>query len=235
MEQQEVKEPSRWRRLFGKDRFDFLLVLILIQLVVLSGFNHPAVLHLALWLPIFILFVAFRSSGINIRVRSFLLLWFGIFVILAGSSLALWYAMPSNPNALIYARIPAFAAAIIIDLLIIGMIVRRLIKHDRINLTTVFGALCIYLQIGLFFAALYGLIGAATLGQFFAGSTVDSQVIYVYYSYSCLTTVGFGDFVAAANLGRMLSVSEAIIGQLYLVGGVALIVGSLGKTRVDRK
>ena len=45
-----------------------------------------------------------------------------------------------------------------------------------------------------------------------------------------LATVGYGDYTAASSLGRMFAVSEALIGQLYLVSAVALLVGNIGRT-----
>jgi hypothetical protein len=46
-----------------------------------------------------------------------------------------------------------------------------------------------------------------------------------------LTTVGYGDLTAVTNLGHTLSVSEALLGQIYLVTIVSLIVGNLGRRR----
>lgn len=235
---QKIEPQGRWKnlswekRIFGPDRFGILLILILLQLILMSGFNHRLVLMIAIAIQILTLFVAIRSSGIRIRTRTFLILWVTIFVVVTALVIGINYYDPV-PGFNEHAKIPAYLVAIALDLTIIGLIIRRLISHARINISTIFGALCIYLQIGLFFAALYALMGIASGGNFFAGQDIQQQVIYVYYSYTCLTTVGFGDFVAAANLGRMLSVSESIVGQIYLVAGVALIVGSLGRSRHD--
>jgi hypothetical protein len=218
------------KRLFGADRFGILLILILLQLILMSGFSHRLILLVAIAIQILTLFVAIRSSGIRIRTRTFLILWVTIFLVVVALVVGINYYDPV-PGFNEHAKIPAYLVAIVLDLTIIGLIIRRLVSHAKINLSTIFGALCIYLQIGLFFAAVYALMGIASGGNFFAGQDIQQQVIYVYYSYTCLTTVGFGDFVAAANLGRMLSVSESIIGQIYLVAGVALIVGSLGRNR----
>ena len=46
-----------------------------------------------------------------------------------------------------------------------------------------------------------------------------------------ITTVGYGDFTAAGSLGRMLAVTEALIGQIYLVTVVALLVSNIGGER----
>ena len=42
-----------------------------------------------------------------------------------------------------------------------------------------------------------------------------------------MTTVGYGDFTARSNLGHTLTVTEALLGQIYLVTVVAAIVGRL--------
>ena len=49
-----------------------------------------------------------------------------------------------------------------------------------------------------------------------------------------MTTVGYGDFTARTNLGHTLSVTEALIGQIYLVTVVATIVTRLAPRRVER-
>jgi voltage-gated potassium channel Kch len=51
------------------------------------------------------------------------------------------------------------------------------------------------------------------------------------FSYSTLSTVGYGDLVAATNLGRALAISEALLGQLHLVTVVAVIISNLRPAR----
>jgi hypothetical protein len=51
-------------------------------------------------------------------------------------------------------------------------------------------------------------------------------VSYLYFSFTTLTTVGFGDLTAGSDAGRMLAVMEALLGQLYLVTVVAFIVAT---------
>jgi hypothetical protein len=56
-------------------------------------------------------------------------------------------------------------------------------------------------------------------------------VDFLYFSFVTLTTVGFGDRTAAGDLGRMLAVTEALLGQLYLLTVVALVIGNIGRER----
>jgi hypothetical protein len=110
-------------------------------------------------------------------------------------------------------------------------IARRLWTHERVTLQTVFGALCLYLLAALFFAFLYSAMDALSSGAFFVGEARSQAIDYVYFSFSTITTTGYGDLTAASDLGRMFAVTEALVGQLYLVTVVAVLVGRLGRTR----
>jgi hypothetical protein len=117
--------------------------------------------------------------------------------------------------------------------IVVGVI-RDLRRRQAVTPQTVLGVLCLYLLIGLFFAALFGSIERVTHEPFFseykhAHATLSETL---YFSFTTLTTVGYGDFTARTNLGHTLSVSEALIGQIYLVTVVALIVGNLGRKRL---
>ena len=76
---------------------------------------------------------------------------------------------------------------------------------------------------------------AMLAGQFSVGWSNDvfdaGRDDFIYFSYATLTTVGYGDLVAATNLGRSLAITEALLGQIYLVTVVALIVGNLRPAR----
>ena len=47
----------------------------------------------------------------------------------------------------------------------------------------------------------------------------------MYYSFTVLTTTGFGDLTAAHGLGRALAVVEMLVGQLYLVTVISILIG----------
>jgi hypothetical protein len=115
------------------------------------------------------------------------------------------------------------------------VIVLGLRQHFRdeggITLQTMYGVLCLYLLIGLLFGTLYGAIDSLSAQQFFTGQGAQGISDFLYFSFSTLTTTGFGDLVAATDVGRSLAITEALVGQIYLVTVVALIVSRLGSAR----
>jgi len=118
--------------------------------------------------------------------------------------------------------------------IIIGVI-RSLRARQAVTLEAVFGVLCVYILLGMFFASVYGTIDRFGGNPFFAGGQSATVARCLYFSFTSLTTAGYGDFTARTNLGHTLSVSEALLGQIYLVTVVSLIVANLGRSRPAAK
>ena len=114
--------------------------------------------------------------------------------------------------------------------IIIG-VVRSLRARQTVTIEAVFGVLCVYILLGMFFAFLYGAIDNLDGEAFFAAGAKGTVSNCLYYSFTTLTTVGYGDLTSSSNLGHTLSVSEALVGQIYLVTVVSLIVANLGRGR----
>jgi hypothetical protein len=111
------------------------------------------------------------------------------------------------------------------------VIINRILRHPEVRVSTVLGAVCAYLLIGMVFGMLYGMIDRIDSRPFFEGRPVIDQFDYLYFSYASLTTVGFGDFVSRGDMGRGISVLEAALGQIFLVTLVARLVSLFGQRR----
>jgi hypothetical protein len=129
------------------------------------------------------------------------------------------------------ATVAATSAAL--ALAAITAIARRLTEHPRVDSATILGALSIYLLLGMMFAAVYKFAGSMSTDPFFVKGPAQG-IDYLYFSFITLTTTGYGDLTAAADVGRMLAVTEALLGQLYLVSVVALVIGNVGRGRRPR-
>ena len=107
----------------------------------------------------------------------------------------------------------------------------RLVIERGVVLQAVFGALAVYMLVGLMFAFLIGALATGESTPYFASGTDATQNARVYFSFTALTTTGFGNYTAATRAGRALAVLEMLVGQLYLVTVIATLVGNLRHQR----
>jgi hypothetical protein len=116
-------------------------------------------------------------------------------------------------------------------LLTVTVIIDRVLRLNKVTAQSIYAALSSYLLIGLMFASFYAAIGFLVSGPFFANGQPDNASTLQYFSFTTLTTLGYGDFTAAGNLGRALAVLEALAGQVFLATLVARLVSAYGTTR----
>ena len=109
---------------------------------------------------------------------------------------------------------------------VIGLL-RNLRTTGTVTVTVVAGVLCLYLLVGLFFAFTYTAVQNLGGAPFFANGAAATSARSLYFSFVTMTTVGYGDYTARTNLGHTMSVTEALLGQIYLVTVVAAIVGRM--------
>ena len=104
------------------------------------------------------------------------------------------------------------------------LIVRRVLARPTVTVQSIYGALSAYLILGLMYAAFYAAIERLGGGSFFAHQQPANTQTFQYFSFTTLTTLGYGDFTAAGNSGRSLAVIEALTGQVFLATLVARLV-----------
>lgn len=103
-------------------------------------------------------------------------------------------------------------------------IIRRLTQHDHVSSQTVLGATCCYVLFGLVYTFIYEAIARLQSGTFLLPAGTHTLSDYLFFSYSTLTTTGYGNLIPATGLGRALAMLEALMGQLFLVTVVARLV-----------
>ena len=120
---------------------------------------------------------------------------------------------------------------LVVPVVIAHGVVHGIRERGRVTMEAAFGALCIYLLIGMLFAFAFGAVAVLQQGPLFSTGTEGDLQSHLYFSFITITTTGYGDLAPAGDLARTLSMLEALIGQLYLVTVVAVIVGNLGRAR----
>jgi hypothetical protein len=115
--------------------------------------------------------------------------------------------------------------AIGIPLALVGGLL-RLVREHGVTPQAVAGTLAIYLLVGLLFAWAIGFVAHVDSTPYYTQGTSGSESQRVYFSFTVLTTTGFGDLTAATPVGRALAVVEMLVGQLYLVTVIGIVVGN---------
>jgi hypothetical protein len=129
-----------------------------------------------------------------------------------------------------------FTAAIAVTAAIPAALIQgllRLLRREGVTLNAVAGSLAIYLSTGLIFAWIVGFVAAVSGTPYFVQNVADTQGDKVYYSFTVLTTTGFGDYTPATPVGHSLAVIEMLVGQLYLVTVIGLLIGNFASRRRD--
>jgi hypothetical protein len=117
------------------------------------------------------------------------------------------------------------------------LIFRGIMTARRIRGNEIYGAIYVYLLIGVLFAQIYQLLLAFDPGALYfdPGRFPGPQLIgdtlrtrgagdVLYYSFVTLGTVGYGDVTPGSPLARSLSLIEAVIGIMYVATMIARFV-----------
>lgn len=206
-----------------RDRYGLLLILITVAFVVLGVSSGDlsealvtallgAIVLLALW-------ATERPSPVVRRV--------GIAIVVGVAIVVVTLIVGHGHTAQGIGRLAdGFLVALAPPIIVIG-VASSLRRHGAVTVEAVMGALCLYLLAGILFAFVYGAIDKLGGSPFFAQGGQASTARCIYFSYTTLTTVGYGDLTTRSDLGHTLAVAEALLGQLYLVTVVSVGVANV--------
>lgn len=105
-----------------------------------------------------------------------------------------------------------------------GAVLRRVVTTGEVGSRTILGALSVYAVLGILFTFLYGMVERIQGGAFFEGVPHPAGSDFLFFSYTTLTTTGYGNLVPGGQPGRMIAGLEMMIGQIFLVTLVAGLV-----------
>lgn len=203
----------------ARDHFGGLLFFLLVAFL-LSGRSDdvwPAVAGSAV--NLMALGAGFAATGIGEHRR-----WIAVLAVFGVIGIVLVGAFDSESNW--------FGVGALIQVLLLGAIlaavVRQVLTHDYVRLSTIVGVICAYVLIGMIFAWSF-----LALAGFRSVPVLEPPIeeLPVYYSFVVLSTLGFGDVTPVEEVAKRLTALEAIIGQIFLATVVARFVSIYGRSQ----
>ncbi|HEX6521566.1 MAG TPA: potassium channel family protein [Streptosporangiaceae bacterium] len=196
-----------------------LLLLVLIATYLLSAFTTGQWVNgVQILAFVLTLLLAMRNALVQRRIARAT-----VIVVLVGSAVAAGLVL-SRPSDAAVGAAQIWTGLILLTT--VAVIVRRILASTTVTLQSIYGALAAYMIIGLMFASFYGAMDHLGSGAFFANGSPDNTKTFQYFSFTTLTTLGYGDFTAASNAGRAVAVIEAMVGQIFLATLVARLVSA---------
>ncbi len=127
-------------------------------------------------------------------------------------------------------------------------VLRHVLREPAVDRDTIAGAICIYLLMGMVWAMLYSFVEQMSPGAFMVVNESPSEMrtaldaggvglhftVFLYFSYTTLTTLGYGDIIPASDAARSLTSLEAIAGVLFIGAFVARLISAYPSEDVQK-
>lgn len=206
---------------FGANAILLLTLLVLLIVVPFLPGNHAEnMVSRFVWSIVIVAGLA-RSTG----NRFFL--WTAL--IMAVPTLASrWVDIPGG-------AITGSIAVALFFLLIAGHILMDIFARRHIGIDQIFGSVNVYVLLGVVFGRLHlavaihspdaYIMSGLSIAEAALQAGQELEDVLYYFSFTTMTTLGYGDIDPVSRLARMLSMGEAVIGQLFIAILIARIVG----------
>ena len=207
------------RALYAPDSYALVLLLILVTYALSAALTASWATSLIVAVQIAAVWVTLRAARARRTVQAIANTALGVAALAAIVSLVVSQQFHTD-SVVAWVSCALYLAAPI-------AIVRHLLSRQTIDSETVMGAIAAYLMAGMFFAFLYRALGIAqTHPPFFGAQGPGTFSQDLFFSFTTLTTTGYGNLTPAGNPGQSFAVLEMVVGQLFLITAVGKVVST---------
>jgi hypothetical protein len=205
-----------WERILAwTPGYGTVLVLIGIAYVLCAAQTGTQPTAVALLVQLLTAGVIFRVSKVPKALRTVAT----VVLIIAAVGVAIVWASGAEGT---WVKIVMTTAAVVFYGLAPAAIIGHQIHRDIIDAQTIFAVVSAYVLIGMFFTFAYVL--ASIPGTLFPGEDVNSLSEILFFSFTSLSTTGYGNFVPTTAAGQSLAIAEILCGQMFIGLAIARVV-----------
>lgn len=212
------RRGERWGQFATRVADAFGLVLLLVLATYVLGSLTPS--HG--WTAALTILVATMAAVVALASAEVRLL-----LVRAAALLALAAVVLAVLSAILDVRSLLGASALITAFLLLvaaGAILRTVVAETEVGFRTILGAISVYIILGLLFTFLYVALDRIQSDPFFGAGVQVERGDTLLFSFTTLTTTGYGNLVPAAQPGKLFAGLEMLMGNVFLVTLVAGLV-----------
>jgi hypothetical protein len=215
-----IRAPGgeRWLRRAERvtDAFGLVLALVLVTFVLTSLIDNTG------WGSVLIMAATAATSIVALTSSHAAAHYVHIAIYLSGLALLLAIVGAAS-GADLWLNLGALVQVSLLAVAMVSVLI-RVVTAVEVNARVILGAISVYTVLGLLFGFAYEAIARVQDTPFFEGSPHLHHGDFLFYSYTTLTTTGYGNLVASGQPGEMISIFEMLIGQIFLVTLIAGLV-----------
>ena len=210
----------QWHFYSSKTRYTRLFIDLII-IFLLSPLANFSPIFDSLISLLFLCAILLAIDVISLPVRVVILFR----IVAAAAFVADILVFPNSPNLTAFASLFSYicySLFLIPAILAIGL---RILDEERVNQDVIRGGICLYLLLGVLWFFFYQIIYFFDANGFSIPTTAsESNLLLFYFSYTTLTTLGYGNIAPVNSFAMMLANAEALMGQLYPAIFIAKLV-----------
>ena len=213
------KTSSRLAK-FGAYRYTFLFIAILAQFILVPILEEMAVN----FVPLVFILVVFGVLGTLGLRRRFL---YGILGLGTTASLTYYFGRllyaqgASHP----YLFITGLSLDIVFLLIVVAILTLKIFSEDEVTGETIKGGISVYFMLGFLWSYAYLMVLFLDPGAISFPAPVERLSIITYFSFTTLTTLGYGDITPLSWMARNLVILQSTTGPIFLTVLIARLVG----------
>ncbi len=205
---------------FMNYRYSYLMIAIVAQFVVAPLLEK----RIPLIMPLLFLVLMIAVLGTLDLRRSLLNIMIGLAVLGFLVSMTA-RAFHLSPQDAFYFYVAGLSVNSLFLLIAIAILIMKIFSEKNITADTIKGGISVYFLMGFLWAFLYSLLLLVNPEALvFAWESFEYSGI-TYFSFTTLTTLGYGDITPVSWLARNLTILESTFGQIYLTVLIARLVG----------
>jgi voltage-gated potassium channel len=105
----------------------------------------------------------------------------------------------------------------------LAVVLRHIFSAESVTMKEIYGGISVYVMMGLAFGISYHLLNTLVPGSFKFNEGPETMASLIYFSFTTLSTAGYGDITPLSAIARSISILEMIVGATY----VAVLIGTL--------